>query len=110
MPARKARGSDKLVAQLFSSASVTKKDLRAAVAAAPSLKIRRWWWFGQPSIDQIVATFDVVPAQLGRTVESLANLHSSRVQVGMEVFPNGMPFPEIMQVKVTLQRNLKNPG
>ena len=112
MAAPKKRGSDKLVANLFGGAKISKSQLAKAVSSAQTsgLQIKRWWWYGQPQIDSIIASLDVAPSEVGATVESLTRLHSSAVQVGLEIFPNGIPVPDIIRINVTLNKNLKRPG
>jgi hypothetical protein len=110
--AKKERGSDELLAQLFGE-QVSEQQLREAVVDAreAGLKIVRWWWFGQPAIDQIIATFQVDRASLGSTVEQMASMQSNETQVNLEVFPYGIPAPDTFHVEVAVKRNLqKFPG
>jgi hypothetical protein len=105
----KGRGSDKLIRQLFGGSQVTKEALTKAVSAAQAsgFSIVRWWWKGQPAIDQIFATLHVQPDTAGRTIEGLLDAHSSEVQVGLEVFPYGIIRPDLVQISVTMNRNLQ---
>jgi hypothetical protein len=98
-----------LVRQLFGGSQVSKEALTKAVAAAQAsgFSIVRWWWKGQPAIDQIYAILHVQPDTAGRTVEGLLGTHSSEVQVGLEVFPYGIIRPDLVQISVTLNRNLQ---
>lgn len=106
------RGSAKVFDRLFSGGEVSTEELGKAVSAAKaapgSLKIERWWWRGQPAIDQIFATLLVERIDAGRVVEGLLDAHSAKVQVGLEVFPFGIPDPRLVQIQVTLGHNVKN--
>jgi hypothetical protein len=104
----KVRGSEKLLAQLFGE-SLSEKQIRSAVdeARASGLRIVRWWWYGQPAIDQIVATLQVDRPSLGPTVERLAGMHSGAMQVNLDVFPFGIPAPDFFHVNVAVKRNLQ---
>ena len=74
---------------------------------ASGFSIVRWWWKGQPAIDQIYATLHVQPDTAGRTIEGLLGAHSAEVQVGLEVFPYGIIRPDLIQISVTMNRNLQ---
>ena len=104
----KVRGSEKLLAQLFGE-SLSEKQISRAVeeARATGLRIVRWWWFGQPAIDQIIATLQVDRPSLGPTVERLAGMHSGAMQVNLDVFPYGIPAPDFFHVNVAVKRNLQ---
>ena len=103
-------GSEKLLANLFGAeGSVTEEGLAQAVGAVreSGYKIVRWWWFGQPGIDQIQAEFEMPVDQLGATVDQLASLHGEERSIGLEVFPYGIPVIDGVRVAVDARINLK---
>jgi hypothetical protein len=109
----KERGSERLLTQLFAGRHPSPEALGRAVAEAKAagFLIERWWWKGQPAIDWIKATLRVDRESLGATVEGLAGLHSAEQQVNLEVFPYGIPVPDVFHVGVEINRNLqKIPG
>jgi hypothetical protein len=97
MAESKTRGSSKLD-------KMTHTELMSSISAArESYVIKRWWKYGQPAIDVILATIDVSdPQAVGSVVSGLVNLHGKAVQVGVEVFPYGIVAPEgaLLQVKL----------
>jgi hypothetical protein len=109
----KERGSERLLAQLFAGRRPSPEALGRAVteAKAAGFTIVRWWELGQPGPDWIKATLRVDRESLGATVEGLAALHSAEQQVSLEVFPYGLPAPDVFHVGVEINRNLqKIPG
>ncbi len=110
--AGKERGSDKLLARLFGEAA-SEEQLGKAVAEArdAGYRITRWWWYGQPAIEQINATLQVEAEAAGATAASLVQSHSSAAQINFDVFPYGIPAVEGVEINVMVRRNLqKIPG
>ena len=103
------RGSEKLLRQLFGGEGpVTHESLAESVKAAQAeFKFKRWWVLGQPVVDRITAVFEVKPEQLGTTVEQIASAHGQHTSIGCEVFPLGIPRPDVMQLRVDAKINIK---
>jgi hypothetical protein len=106
------RGSNKLTDKLFDRGS-TEEELLALLGAkhmkaggAAALHIKNIWWYGQPAIDQILSTVHVDVASAGGVVDALLKLQHEALRVKVDVFPLGIPNPEIAQIDVTLHRNL----
>jgi hypothetical protein len=113
MDATKTRGSERILEHLFGAGSpVSRDELAKAVAAAQDqgFKIVRWWWKGQPAIDQIKAVLQLTREQLGSAVQQILDSQTAETQVGVEVFPLGIPKPEIMQLDLTINRNVQKLG
>lgn len=103
-------GSEKLLRQMFGAeGAVTKDSLAEAVGVAREggYKIVRWWWKGQPAIDQIQAVFEVPLDQIGGTVKELASLHGDERTIGLEVFPYGIPVIDGVRLAVDAKMNLR---
>ncbi len=103
-------GSEKLIAEMFGAAgAVTEESLAQAVGEVrdSGYKITRWWWYGQPGIDQIQAEFVMPVEQLGATVNQLASLHGEERSIGLEVFPYGIPVLDGVRLAVDAKINLK---
>ncbi len=106
------RGSSKLTEKLFERGSTEEellallgaKQLKAGAAAA--LHIKNIWWYGQPAIDQILTTVHVDLSAAGSVVDSLLKLQHEALRVKVDVFPLGIPNPEIAQLEVTMHRNI----
>src|SRR5262249_3197023 len=94
-----ARGSSKL-------GELSHEDLHLAIdTARTSYKIERWWKYGQPAIDQIVAVLNITaPQQAGSVLGGLANLHSSDRQVNFDVFPYGIPVIDGVRVQLRIDQ------
>ncbi len=104
----KKKGSANLGRLFGAEGKVTKAGLAKAVANVnQEYKIVKWWWFGQPAIDMVAVDFDLSPTQLGGAVREIANLQGSGVNVGMEVFPYGIPKLNGSRLSVKAQINLK---
>ena len=101
------RGSEKL-SELFGGEKVSREDLAKALAGLDGRAIKRWWWYGQPAIDRIVATIQVEKPAAGRIIDNLVNSHSGAVQVGLEVFPLGIPVCDLVSIELQLGKNLKS--
>ncbi len=103
------RGSEKLLRQLFGAEGpVTHESLAKSVKAAQArFKFKRWWVLGQPVVDRITAVMEVEPEKLGTTVEQIAGMHGEHASIGCEVFPLGIPRPDVMQLRIDSRINIK---
>jgi hypothetical protein len=52
----------------------------------------------------------VAPEQLGSTVSRVLNGQSAETQIGLEIFPYGIPKPDLMQVHLDVRRNVQSRG
>jgi hypothetical protein len=103
----KVRGSDKLWERLADGPAPKAKELASALSlTGGDYVIRRWWKYGQPAIDRITGVVDV-PLEGGLDfLGSILKLHGEKLQVTIEVFPYGIPFPDIWRVNLGLERAL----
>ncbi|MEP6925523.1 MAG: hypothetical protein ABI954_13735 [Pyrinomonadaceae bacterium] len=102
---RENRGSAKLWARVFDEDAPTKENLKNELAAASAdFQIKRWWKYGQPAIDRIVAVIEVPFEKFGSTVHDIVKVHGSEIQVNLDVFPYGIVNPEVIRLDVTLER------
>jgi hypothetical protein len=110
MAPKQQRGSDKLSESLFSGEKVTRATVAKHLFGAAGVKyqLMRWWWKGQPAIDFLHSTVQIPRRDVGGLVGHLADLQNEQLQVTIEVFPFGTPKPDLAQINVTLQQNLKN--
>lgn len=96
-----ARGSHKLVAHLAKKGhAATHEDVKAAVAlpAAAEYKVLRWLIRGIPPIYfELETILQVTPQQVGEVVNHLAANSAIR---DINILINGIPFPDIAQIKV----------
>lgn len=98
MAADQVRGSSRLREMLFESKTPSHEDLLRAIAGArEDFKVLRWWKYGQPAIDRIKATLDVQTERVGGVIQELISGHGVEVQVGLDVFPYGLPQLEGVQ-------------
>src|SRR5213080_4396094 len=99
MSEKKARGSSNLDA-------LSADGLHKSISAArQSYKIERWWKYGQPAIDRITAVLNVTDLKAaGAVVESLIGIHDARRQVGLDVFPYGIPVIDGLRINVNIDR------
>ena len=110
MDTKKARGSSKILDQLFGSKPHSAAELGAAVAAARAsgLVLEAWWWKGQPAFwDELRAKVMVPGDEAGATIDSLLKLNSPELQVGIEVFPRGVVQLEAVGLTLTVNRNIQ---
>jgi len=76
---------------------------KAINQAKESYRIERWWKYGQPAIDRITATVDVTNvASAGSIIGSLIALQSPQRQVGVVVFPYGIPVVDGVRLELSL--------
>jgi len=95
----KSRGSSKLSAL---SVEALNKSIKAA---RQSYTIERWWKYGQPAIDRIRAVLNVSDIKAaGSVVDSLVGLHDARHQIGLDVFPYGVPVIDGVRINVTIDQ------
>lgn len=98
--AKEKSGSAKLLAGVRGPCTLNQADLRrfTAALAAADYKIIDWHCKGQPGPDFITGSVDVAAGDVGRASEVLAKA-GGKLRVAWEVFPNGIPFPDIYRIK-----------
>lgn len=103
------RGSEKLLQQLFGAeGNVSHESLSEALKAArEEFMLRRWIVIGQPAPDQISATIDVEVGRAGTVLQQIINLQNPQLGIKCYVFPMGQPKPDLVQVQVDAQINLR---
>jgi len=103
------RGSEKLLRRLFGAdGDVSHESLHESVSAAREVfQIRRWIVIGQPTPDQILAMLDIELGMAGRIIQEIVNLQSPKLSINCHVFPMGQPKPDVVQVQVDAQINIR---
>jgi hypothetical protein len=98
--ATKKSGSEKLLAGARGSCSLDQAELRRFVSAlsAADLRVIDWHCKGQPVPDFITGSMDVASGDVGRAAEVLVKA-GSKLRVNWEVFPNGIPIPDVYRIK-----------
>ena len=94
-----ARGSASLGA-------MTADDLHKALGAARDVyKIERWWKYGQPAFDRVSAVLNVTnPGNAGAVIGSLIKLQDAQHQIGLGVFPYGLPAVDGVRIEVNIDQ------
>lgn len=95
------RGSAKLSERLAAKGSaITGDDLKSAMGLPASVDIRllRWLSKGIPPVVEIAATVECKHENVGLVVQSIINTAEFQ---GIEVFPYGIPRPDIALVNFT---------
>jgi len=76
---------------------------KAIKEAKESYRLERWWKYGQPAIDRITATVDVTNvASAGPIISNLIGLQGQQRQVGVVVFPYGIPVIDGVRLEVSI--------
>jgi hypothetical protein len=105
MTTQQARGSAKLWSRMFDKDAPAHEELAKAITGSrEGYKVLRWWKYGQPAIDLIKGTIEVAPENAGAVIQNFIGHHGKEVQVTLEVFPYGIPFPDIVRLDVVLER------
>lgn len=78
---------------------------KAIAEAKTNYRIERWWKYGQPAIDRITATVDVTNiASAGGIIGSIIGLQNQQRQIGVVVFPYGIPFPDGVRLELSIDQ------
>jgi len=95
----KSRGSSNLGA-------LSPEALHKSIAEArESYTIKRWWKYGQPAIDRITAVLDVTNvASAGTIIGNIIKLQSQQRQIGVVVFPYGIPVIDGVRLEVNIDQ------
>jgi hypothetical protein len=95
----KSRGSANLGA-------LSPEALHKAIGQArESYTIKRWWKYGQPAIDRVKAVLDVKEvASAGAVVGNLIKMHNQKSQVGVLVFPYGVPVIDGVRIELEIDQ------
>ena len=105
------RGSEKVLHHLFGAdGKPSPEQLAKAIATAQEtagFKIVRWWWFGQPAIDRFIGEFHVEATQVGGFVQNLVGRNNEKLAIGVEVFPLGIPVPDLFRVNATIDQHVR---
>jgi hypothetical protein len=98
-----ARGSARIFdLELHDHAAFAKTLTRAR----QDYEVKWWWKYGQPRIDAIRAILHVKEANLAAVVTDMMELNHDGVQATIEVFPLGIPKPDMFQVELKVNRGL----
>jgi hypothetical protein len=94
------RGSEKLTERLAAKGNaMTTEDLKAATGITTDIKLLRWYLKGQPPLPaEFAGTLEVKQESVGQLIQSIINLRDVK---GIEVFPYGIPKPDIALVNFT---------
>jgi hypothetical protein len=96
-----ARGSAKLSERLAAKgAAITAEDLRAEIGISKNVDftLLRWMTKGTPPYLEIAATVECKHESVGEVVQKIVN---TRELQGIEVFPYGIPQPDVVLVNFT---------
>ena len=95
----KSRGSSNLGA-------LSPEALHKSIGEArESYTIKRWWKYGQPAIDRISAVLDITDvASAGAVVGNLLKMHNQKSQVGVVVFPYGIPVIDGVRIELNIDQ------
>lgn len=95
------RGSDKL----FSFDTKDPSLLAEALGGAREDYRVKWWWkYGQPRIDRVRADIEIPREQFGATFARIMEANGPNLQVTAEVFPNGLPRPDVFRVALDIRQ------
>jgi hypothetical protein len=99
MSEQSARGSSKL-------GELSHEDLHLAInSARNAYRIERWWKYGQPAVDRIVAELNITDVnQAAAVLGGLVKLQSPARQVGLDVFPYGIPVVDGVRVQLQIDQ------
>jgi hypothetical protein len=102
----KERGSEVLRRRLGESQPIGHEHLENVYRAVDELqsevKLLRWIHKGTPVPDYISAVFEVQRGGVGKLVDRL--ITDEKLQWNLEVFPYGIPFPDIAIIKAVGER------
>lgn len=97
---KQTSGSAKLLRGVGSGCTLDQVELRRFVGALSEFRLVDWQCKGQPRPDLITGSMDIGPGDIGRATEVLAGANG-KLRVTWDVFPNGIPFPDIYRVNFT---------
>ncbi|HEX6805449.1 MAG TPA: hypothetical protein VF133_17345 [Terriglobales bacterium] len=95
------RGSAKLAERLAAKgAAITSDDIKAAIGVPVNVDVRllRWLTKGIPPVIEIAATVECKQENVGEVVQRIMNTAEFQ---GVEVFPYGIPRPDIALINFT---------
>lgn len=99
---------EKILLDQLSSSKLTKEQLREFSNTIVELKKQsitpeRIWRYGQPAIDGIV-----VEGRLSLDkVNNLGNIVKNPLLRGVEVFPLGIPFPDVLELRLKIGEQIQ---
>ncbi len=93
------RGSDKLRSRIGARCSFDEAQLEQVIEVLREndFKLIDWECKGQPQPDAFAGTVEVDAQRLGKATELLSTKLGTRV--GIEIFPYGIPFPEVFRLR-----------
>jgi hypothetical protein len=95
------RGSEALFAFGIEDAE---EITEALGSAREDYRVKWWWKYGQPVFDHIRADLEIDRANFGAAMSRLMDLNGPRLQVTAEVFPNGLPKPDVYRVALDIRQ------
>jgi len=95
------RGSERL----FAAEAKSEAFLAEALGSARGDYRVKWWWkYGQPRIDHIIADLEFDKERFGPSFGQIMGLNSPRLQISAEVFPYGLPVPDLFRVRLDIRQ------
>ena len=95
------RGSEKL----FSFGTEDAEAITEALGSARDEYRVKWWWkYGQPAIDHIRADLEIDRESFGAAISKIMELNGPQLQVTAEIFPNGLPKPDVYRVALNIRQ------
>ena len=81
--------------------AIGKEDLRRVltILKGRGIKVVDWQVLGQPVPDSVTGTVHVSRAATPQFIAKLINLSSGTLRPSLDVFPNGIPLPDIFRVR-----------
>lgn len=97
MAGKQSRGSSKLGA-------MSRETLHRNInAARESYQLERRWKYGQPAIDRVSAVLNVTEIGVaGSILDSIIKLQGEERQIGVLVFPYGIPVVDGVRIEVNI--------
>ncbi len=92
---------DRGSAKLLSAQQLSKQDLARIVSVVRSrgVKVVDWHILGQPAPEAVTGTIQVSAGSAASVIGRLVSLGSARLRPRLEVFPLGIPRPDIFNVR-----------
>ena len=91
------RGSERMMQERMERTTLSPEQLQQLVELSrrDGVELRNIWIYGQPAPDVVSGSLDVNPDNAASIVQELL---SQEIRFRLELFPLGIPFPEIVRI------------